>query len=278
MARLTADSILSPEETPDFVRPPVIEVGLAAQLDSGMLGLLAIAEFARLVRADFPVVVQKPPLRRLIEDFEAAAIQEITVEAVDVPPMPRLWFVSEDERWLVQVQEDRLAVNWRLRTEDDEYPRYKKLRERFEVLASTWQGLLGDEALRCDWVEVLYANIVAPVSRASERDTLDNVLDFLNAPSSDFMPNPEDIHLTARFVIPDEANEPAGRLRVVAAPAIRRADGVPVQRLDLTARHRVADDGIDAVMRALDIGHDWIVGSFRDITSPAMHKRWMLRR
>ena len=100
MARLTADSILSPEETPDFVRPPVIEVGLAAQLDSGMLGLLAIAEFARLVRADFPVVVQKPPLGRLIEDFEAAAIQEITVEAVDVPPMPRLWFVSEDERCL----------------------------------------------------------------------------------------------------------------------------------------------------------------------------------
>ena len=39
-----------------------------------------------------------------------------------LPPLPRVWFIDENENELIQAQFNRFTYNWRKRRPDDKYP------------------------------------------------------------------------------------------------------------------------------------------------------------
>jgi hypothetical protein len=67
---------------------------------------------------------------------------------------------------------------------------------------------------------------------------------------------------------------PIGRLHVAASPGYRTDDQQPLLTLALTARCRPASEGIDDIMDVLDLGREYVVRGFSDLTTPAMHERW----
>ena len=76
----------------------------------------------------------------------------------------------------------------------------------------------------------------------------------------------------ARFLIPGEAGEPIGRLHVDLQPAVRTSDNRPMYVLHLTARGQVSDG-----LEFFDIGRDWIVQTFKRLTSSSMHDVWRIK-
>ena len=80
-----------------------------------------------------------------------------------------------------------------------------------------------------------------------------------------------------RYVIPDSAGNPLGRLLISVEPAYRTDDDKPILVLQLTARGRPDDEGIEGVLRFLDTGRKWVVRGFASITSPRMHEIWERR-
>jgi uncharacterized protein (TIGR04255 family) len=62
--------------------------------------------------------------------------QLFTIQLHNSLPPVRLWLIGEQESSLVQVQHDRLLLNWRKVHENDPYPRYGTLREDFSRLWS----------------------------------------------------------------------------------------------------------------------------------------------
>ncbi|MBI4192475.1 MAG: TIGR04255 family protein, partial [Betaproteobacteria bacterium] len=126
---------LSRPPLPDFRNPPVGEVVLSLQFSpipgfqATHLGLL----WSRF-RTKYPKSETYPPIDPVIEQFgtRPQPAQRIRLEVIQSGFMPRAWFLNEDGTELVQVQQDRFIRNWRKLKETDEYPRYEKLRERFE--------------------------------------------------------------------------------------------------------------------------------------------------
>lgn len=267
-----------PERLPSFRDPPLEEVALAVQLQPNAVDLLGMAEFASAVRHDFPQrqdQIGRPPI---METFEVPiGAPPFQFELLQGAPPQRLWLLSDDHTGLLQVQQDIIVYNWRRSPEGepvgDPYPRYSRLRDEFSERYLQFERIASDHGqdLRPNWCEVTYINhIGGEAGRPEMRELLRGIEP---SPAGAFLPPIEDGLLNLRYTIPgDEA--PRGRLTVSVAPAVRRADLAPIWVMTLTARTLAADESQDAAFEALDVGHEWVVKGFAELTSERMHELW----
>lgn len=263
---------------PSFKKPPVIEVAIAAQfkaledLTSPRAGLLW-----QRFRRQFPNLELHPVLEPRFERSGPALPPGFRIEIEEIPAH-RVWFVSADKSHLIQVQKDRFVFNWR-RVADQDYPRYEQVREAFEEHYSVFQEFLTAEQLgelRLNQWELTYINHIEIAD--SQHGGLSSVVPLLVGPMSDtFLPGPEDIALQARYRIPpDEGNTSLARLYVMATPTLSNVPNNTAFRLTLAARGNLEQG--DSLLSRLDLGREWIVRGFTEVTAQTMHELWELER
>lgn len=192
--------------------------------------------------------------------------------------LPRTWFTSEDGAKLIQVQTDRLGYNWRREHLDERpYPRYGRLRDDIIelVLPAADEVAASSPAARINMVELTYVNqLRAPDARKGDpHPPLEDFLRPLGDFRGEFLGEPEDARLQARWRIRDDTGEPIGRLYAGAEPAFL-LDQTPIYQLVLTARLLASHAEPAATIPLFDRAHDWIVRGFRDLTTSTMHSAW----
>ncbi len=282
MADRTQDTPL--DDPVSFDAPPVSEVALGVQFSGPIVNEAAIlASFWPQIRDDFPDLERREALDRIDESFGSTAPTQQFQINLGVEPM-RYWFVSADKHWLVQAQPDRFVFNWRRQGDGDTYPRYRSIRRRFEDLYRAFVTAAGDEQLASnppEWCATTYVNNVLASSPTdpSTRMPLGQILRFVGSPKSSVLPPLEDTAFQQRHLLPPIApgQDPRGRLYIKANPAFRAEDHLPGYVLELKVLARPDAHSRAAVMRCFDQGRDLIVRSFKDITTPAMHKLWGLQ-
>ena len=268
------------KDLPDFRKPPVAETVLSLQFEpiSGLttahIGLL----WARF-RADFPTIEEHEPLPTAIEEFGRPSLPPVHVSIEQDRPLPRVWFISKTKTELIQVQSNRFIHNWRRYQGIEPYPHYDVVnRPNFNAEVATFQKFLEDESLgplKINQCEVAYVNHIEQAGVWETHSQFDKVFSVWNGGTSgSFLPKPEDVAMQVRFVIPDGSGKPVGRLHVVAHPAWRRTDQMPIFVLNLTARGEPLGDGVNGAFAFLDLARDWIVKGFAELTRPEMHRVW----
>lgn len=151
------------EISPTFSAPPLPEVALAVEFTPiPDFGAVAMARLATQWRARYPHVQEHPPLPSNPPfGTPAAASMVVSVGA----PQIRLWLLTEKQDRLVQLQRDRLVVNWRLASPGQPYPRYRDaLRPEFANDYRQLLNFLDTEHLpspRPTSTEVTYVNAIA---------------------------------------------------------------------------------------------------------------------
>jgi uncharacterized protein (TIGR04255 family) len=265
---------------PDFERPPVSEVVLSVQfqpitgLSAAHMGLL----WARL-RERFPTVQQQPPLpparRENLGTFPPGV--ELTVEMGSMPLLPRLWFISEDETELVQVQSDRFIANWRKVREEDEYPRYEHVRAYFDEAFASFVDFITQEDLGSIMpiqYEVIYVNQILAGEGWQRFGEIDRVLSFwTNADAQPPLEEPESASAALQYLIPSHENA-NGRLYVDIRPSVRQTDERQMFAMTLTARLLGSEEDDLTALPGLDAGREHIVRAFAALTNPEMHTIW----
>ena len=273
-----------------FEHAPVQEVALSVQFAPETFDIEAIGRFAHDTRDELPGRQRQPALPPMVESFEkvtAPPSMEIRLEPLTV--LPRMWFPSADDTQLVQLQHDRLTLNWRELDRGAGYPRYSQLRERFaRMLSMLVAGSEdGGKTVVANLCEVTYVNTIDPREDAEEGPTghpqLADVINHIRPrPEDAFLPAAEDAQLTVRWRIPGseigkDENEPAGRLYLHAAPGVKPTSFAPIYLVNLTA-HVIPPVGtVDGALRALDVAHRWAALGFKDLTTPEMHRLWGLK-
>jgi len=228
-------------------------------------------------RGAFPKVQEQPPLQMAVEQFGGrGSTPSVSLSLMAMPPLPRVWFLNDDESELIQVQNDWFARNWRKSGSTTGYPRYPSVRAPFKdalglFLDHVRAGNLGEfSPTQC---EITYINHI-PAAEATGGPPSD-VLTLLAEPAGPFPPAPESVTVAAQYLIrTTEDEDPVGRLHVSAQPATRRVDGYPITVLTLTARGRPLGAGVDGVLSFLDLGHNWVVRAFDALTTQKMHVAW----
>jgi uncharacterized protein (TIGR04255 family) len=271
-----------PLDLPDFDDPPVSEVVLSVRFSPLEVGTIFLGSVGQeLFGADLPKVDEQPPVVMPIEELEAPARgSELRLELLERPPTPRFWFMSDSGNELVQIQEDFFARNWRRADGSDlPYPHYDAVRtpfvEGYEAFADALSERAGKSitAIQC---EVTYVNHLLPGKGWTSHGEIARILRLARESDATFLPRPESSQLVSKFLIEEDAT-PIGRLHVTAQPAYRRTDQLPVFILTLTARGNPLGEDLTGVVRFMDIGHEWIVRGFKDVTTPEMHGVWRLK-
>lgn len=258
------------QSLPDYERPPVSEIGAAVQFlplaAFGMAEVVSVArEFAewRILDAAqaIPPIVEPPPGRPLTETISFG---------FGTPPL-RLMMASEDERRVVQLQQDRVALHERRTAER---PSFRNVIPKFREAVSTAERGLGRRLLAeehsPELVELTYVNPVMAGEGWSSFDELDKVLRVVAGPAG--TPPFEKVEqLTVAFSsVLDRQGDFAGRLRVQGSPRVAE-DGATGLDLRLISRRYVSGYAAEDVLREC---HRDVVRGFTAVTTPAMHAIW----
>ena len=269
----------SEETLPDFANPPVIEVALSVVFQplpgytSAHAGL-----FWTKVSGQFPRIEEQPPIA-IPDELESPQLVDsgVRFESMKGFPQPRIWLISENGNELLQVQSDTFSCNWRQEMAGTSYPRYHHVKSQFSQNFRQFsefadQARLGAIApTRC---EVSYVNHI-PAGQGWERfGELHKILSGCADKQNVFLPEAEEVRYNAKFAMRDQSGQFLGRLTVSAQPAVRRSDKKPLIALTLTSRGRPIGAGISGVLTFFDLGREWIVRGFTDLTADEMHRVW----
>ena len=256
---------------PAYDRPPVVEVALAVQFEEDIgYRLVDLAEIARVWSDELPQVEERHPLPPMTIRPEGPNVALKVSEEIGTPLM---WLQSEQGDQLLQLQQDRLTVNWRQLPPSTPYPRYASIRQFF---IDTWQQLTGllkhlelaaPEPSIC---EVLYLNqLDAHNGWQSVEDMSTLIAPWAGSVSDDFLPRADQVGFFTKFKLPDER----GWLVIDSRPGQLR-DNVGVQFLRLVSRGIADPPNLEGALDFMDLAHEWIVRGFTSITTVEAHAIW----
>lgn len=259
-----------PEETshqlPDYERPPVVEIVAAVQFQPLRgFGMPEVVRVAGALSGEWRIADVPPALGRIVEE-PSASIQSESMMTFGLGPPPRAILTSADDRWLAQLQGDRLAVHERKR---GERPSFTNVMPKLESLrndvAKALDANLFEEPHLADLVELTYTNRI-PVPTAE----VANVLRFVSADGVASLGPIDGYNQGFSTSLGSDAQHFEGRLRVLAHTE-RDPDGGDVLQLQLISRRYVGDAPLPDVLERC---HRDIVESFTDITDERMHREW----
>lgn len=258
---------------------------MAVQFAQPVVDLEVLAAFAAAVKDEFPHREQHAPLPPMVEDFGVPSGPTFQLQFGDQFMLPRSWFVSRDGSHVIQLQGDRVVLNWRRTGDDAPYPRYDGLRPMLDAhlgrLLKLVQAAGGPEPT-INFCEVTYVNqIRLPGTEPGppHPDLAEALALVRPADECDFRFLPrgtEDETFHARFRIASrrDQTQPGGRLYLSAAPVFAVEDQRPLFLLNLSAHVLPDEPTFSSAWDALDVGHEWVVRGFKDVTTARMHAVW----
>jgi uncharacterized protein (TIGR04255 family) len=272
-----------PSPLPEFDAPPVTEVALSVEfLPLANWRSPHAGRYWSRISAEYPKTEELPPLPSQIEKFgeelQQAQVSGPRLQFMD-PNATRFWFIGDPGTRLIQVQRDRFVINWRKVTADEAYPRYEKeIRPRFEREWSQFKEFVYESRLGTIDVQQCEVTYVNFIPRGDGWETFTQAFALFSywsgRGSEGFLPEPESLNLSGSFVMPNES----GRLHFSAQRAIRQADERDGLQAQLSARGRPASSADADVLAWMDLGREWIVRGFTDLTSREAHKLWGRRQ
>jgi uncharacterized protein (TIGR04255 family) len=278
-----AESCMSPSvsestDLAEYRRPPVVEVAASIEfenireLDAARLGLL----WTRF-RHDYPRTEQHPPLQTSSEAFELKRGGRLGFSVETSFPAPRLWFLNTDGTRLIQVQSNRLVLNWRELDTGQEYVRFSALRELLSDTVKEFVAFLQDEKLGDllpDQVELTYVNHISARTISGHRRPLSDFVTCWNsAPSISLLGNAEETSFRSQYVLAEDGLRSA-RVFVELDSAYTAKDREPIYVLNLVARGAPEAQSVKSAFDFLDRAHEWIVNGFTLLTTNEAHQIW----
>jgi len=191
-------------------------------------------------------------------------------------PEPRYWITSGGDVYVLQVQRDYIALNWRRRNPTQEYVHFDALRARFADILSTVQGNLAamGRALAPNKAELTYVNLIEPNEIWSSPSETHHLLNLRFPDEDDY----EQISLSYAKEMRNESGAFVGRLRVNLQPSTDWATQQARLNLNLTARSgqltsKTAEDALDF----LDVAHELANETFLGLLTDEAAANWGLR-
>lgn len=276
------------ELLPEFEHPPVSEVALSIEYTplANWSNSHALSYWKK-IQNEYPNTEMQPVLPSGFENFEAGLVQPQIIPQLLPQLFPQLshmgvmgtanrfWFLADPPNWLIQIQNGRFIFNWRQVVGVGVYPRYTEvIRPRFALewdrfakfLSENWPGQIN--ITQC---EVTYVNdIVKDNGWRSLKEATELFKPLCAGNPYDFLPTPETIQLNGSYLFPDRK----GRLRYALGHGIRPFDKKEVVQLQLFARMRPPSSSNTDVLASIDIGREWVVRGFADITTEKAHLIW----
>lgn len=272
------------EPAVDYERPPVVETILGVQFDP-LQGLSNAHQglFWDSLGAEWPTLSDSPPLEPQFERFtgENWAPPGIAFRLVQTMSS-RLQIKNAEENRLIQVQNGRLHLNW-LGKGGANYPRFSRMLTEFLEIVERFNRFIADRhvgAFRPNQWEVTYINQIPQGTVWNSPADWGFFLPLSNPRNYGTSAQLESFNGEWHFVIPNNR----GRLHIQWQHGKIQDAPKEMVGLTLTARGPLDSDPNDfkgnlvRLRAGLEIGHQAIVLSFRDLMSAEANRYWGLNQ
>lgn len=258
---------------PDYSSPPIGEVAIGVRfLPVPGLTLPLVGAFWSQLRDQFPETEHAIPA----VDGQG----NVALDPATQLPWPRLWMISPDKTRLLQIQSDRLLLNWRRIAPDCPYPRYPELLAQFERLFAAYVSFVekncGGADIQLTACELTYVNHIA-----FEHDTSPAKIAEAVFSKAAWQPPVPGAKLAGfGWLNTYRLDDELGALNLRCAPGSRSADMHPLVILELSVQGvaTARDDSTDPVRFWMNKAHESIVTTFAAITDPEVQvQRWGLK-
>ena len=253
-----------------FKNPPINEVVIATYFNAPLSSFRSehVGLFWQKIRSEFPVVHQQPPS---ISPMEIAP----DIGAGEFLPMPRYWFVAQDETYIIQVQKNAFMFNWRRRDSakypgfhDSVKPAFDKYYDLFDEFVQTE---LDSSRLSVGSCELTYINSIETCELWAGPEDTTNVVPSFSVPahSTNVAATP---HFNSNYIYDIGAND---RLSVGIKDGTRtQQSDKPVLILEIKVIGKPEHGAKSAVDRWFQATHDHIFKCFVGVTSKEMQNRY----
>lgn len=250
------------KEKVTFSSPPVTEAVLGVEFRVKQdMGPINLVEFARSLENEFPQLQEMPPLPPTLEG-NGEPIFSFSSSA-EVPF--RIWCISNDGEHLVQLQNDRLVLNWRKTGAKSEYPGFDTLRNTFENLWGKFHDFLSSQRMESTvprYIEYTYVNGL----NEGNNTQLASVLAIANKIPKTLPGEQTSIQLVVARKLVYE-----GQVGFINIQAGEQGDS---NEWGLTISTKLRIDANEKVMEVLDDAHNFSLETFKGITTLTAQKDW----
>lgn len=260
-----------PANLPDYHAPPIDEVAISVQFPpiNGFFDTHA-GLFWQRVRDDYPRSESQPRLEQPIESAEPGQIVPVQLQLS--PGQGRVWLISANDDFLIQIQNTRFVQNWRRR--EAEYVHFDQIEDLFWTHYRELLSFLDEEKLEAptvQQVEVSYINWIPDFGMPEFLRPAST--SRIASPSLDEYPDQQS--WIARYSLPSQEGL-IQRLYVQCLPATHTSDpAIPGAQLALIFRAaRREGIGTAELEELIAAARIIIVTAFTDLTTPAAHERW----
>lgn len=260
-----------------YEKPPVNEV-ICSVLFDPIEALLTphIGLLWQRFQPDYPFCNDVTPVAPNVEIFNDQAIETV-IQLSNIPPLPRVWFISSDETKVVQIQRDRLIHNWRKISSNSECPRYNSLIKAFQNHLKSFNDFLQEADLGTIQIRQYELSYVNQISQGEGWETLEDLgkifPDFKWQNSVErFLPKPQYIHWNTTFDLPENL----GRLHISITNGL--TNDHPTVFFALTVRGMGNYNSFDLMQNWFDMAHEWTVKAFADLTDQKIQTNIWKRR
>jgi uncharacterized protein (TIGR04255 family) len=250
---------------PCYQAPPVNEV-VCSILFAPIEALLTphVGLLWQRFQPEYPFCHELAPVIPRVEFFNDQVLEH-ELEFTDIPPLPRVWFISADNTKIVQIQRDRLIHNWRKIGEESEYPRYVNMIKGFQEHLNTFTSFIKEAdfgEINILQYELSYVNQILQGDGWKTLEDIGKIFpDFKwQIDGSRFLQNPDNINWNMIFDLPEKM----GRLHL-SIRTINRETG-PSILFELTVRGIGGYNSLDSLESWFDLAHEYIVQAFADLT------------
>ena len=252
---------------PSYGSPPVIEVSFGVifqklvEMQTRHFGQFWVGQ-----RQEYPKTADAAPL---VDASEVDITKRLLV--LDSPPLRRMMCLSENDQWVLQLQDTRVHLNWRKTKQEDVYPRYHEVLARFERLSADFTAFVEQEKigpLSPVRYELSYFNHIE-MGKDVARSIEENIKFFQFSPLKESYPSvPDSVNAAWRFQMPNQR----GTATATLSNAIDTKSGKNLLVLVFTCTGPHSDKY--SPREWYDSAHEWIVRSFTDLTTEQAHQKW----
>jgi uncharacterized protein (TIGR04255 family) len=261
-----AEPVPGLDQLPRFDKPPVVEVAIGVEfLALPALTVVPLVELRSIWKDIYPHIEERPAIRSAPPGGSPFPGLNFEI-GMGAPPI-RIWLLNENRSELLQIQNDRLVLNWRANF-GSTYPHYHQLEPKFLANWDRFKKAMADGALgelQPITAEVTYINRFA----LEDGETLFDALSIF-APDALLRKAEPSIQLSVDIIASDGSTK-VGEQTISASRS--RDEGYEVQLMSVTrVGFFLGED--QPIENALRRAHATAVASFANVTTAEMHQRW----
>jgi len=250
-----------------FANPPLVEVVFGIEFDAPEFSSVHFGLYWETIRDRFPNQIDRSPFQ---ED-------EDTVSS-SMPPLRRVWFLSNDKKRLIQLQDNCFVYNWG-RVNEETYPHFETIFPEFlqewNHLKAWWSNW-GQSSLKPVEYELIYLNLINKDSGWFSTEDYSKVFTFIKEDFKDYLATPRFLDFQLAFFLPNEE----GELKITVEQILNDNDSSDSSDDSDDSDYvvfRLRATSFDADKEPAEwfkSAHDFVVRAFLDLTKKEAQEKW----